>query len=155
MHVANGLVTHARILRVNPFAIETLHVALVEPFFVVEKRGRASWCKWDCKDDVAPLSLSDFFCFIVDYPNVEHWHGLAYSSGLDWQALGTSVLGKYLPAAALRASPEIVELDSEDHQPIINDLSPRGTVFLEKPLVHAYYTRFAPLTGEEQALKLF
>ena len=82
VHVA-VFVDHTRVACVDPFTVETLHVALVEALFVTEKSGQACGCEGNAHHDIPHLPSLDFVTFVVDGPDVEAGHRLACRTGFD------------------------------------------------------------------------
>ena len=75
VHVA-FVVNHPGVAGIDPAAVEALHVALVEAFFVVEEGGEACGCERDGEDDIAHGAWGNFAAGVVDGADVEARHGL-------------------------------------------------------------------------------
>ena len=52
----------------DPFTVESLQVALVEPLFVLPERTEGGRSKRESEDDVAHLAALDLAAFVVDNP---------------------------------------------------------------------------------------
>lgn len=62
------LVNPPGVTGVDPFAIEPLQVALVEPLFVFPECTEGGGSKGESQDDVAHLAALDLAAFVVDNP---------------------------------------------------------------------------------------
>lgn len=86
VHVA-VLVDHARVARVDPSAVEALHVALVEALFVAKQGSQSCGREWDAHDDIPHRSSFDLVALVIDSPHVEARHGLTGRAGFYQQRL--------------------------------------------------------------------
>jgi len=93
VHVA-VVVDHACVACVDPFALETDHVAFVEPLLVFPKCGQTRRCERDTKDDVAHGALLDLIAIIIDNSHIKARHRLSCTSWTDGKCSMFALIAK-------------------------------------------------------------